>query len=286
LAVLVCDNFAFCFSNADNVIAGGDVFFAVVTVACETGFAGAVVVFLTGDSLVGDAVGIDVTVVVLAWVDGFADFSGSVVADFAFADVVDVVADDCRLAVSVFVTSTVGGKAWIIWETFLAAVSGVTFTRVANAVFTGDAVGVCVAGTWNGAPVNGITSVVTVAREVLFADAVVTFGLVNALGVSMTCVGSRFAFVDWTNEGVVVPGEPQSPLGFVFGGALTVDVVSKSFNTGVEIGSIDNVVEVYQFAWNGTGLSVAFSTVSLSSRRCVVRSGLTEFLIVKFSVAE
>lgn len=283
---MVCDNFAFCFGNADNVIAGRYVFFAVVTVACEARFAGAVVVFFTSDSLVGDAVGVDITVVVIAWVDGCADFSRSVIADFAFADVVDVVADDGRLAVGVFVASTVGGEAWIIWETFLAAVSSVAFTRVANSVFTGDAVGVCVADTWNGAPVNGITSVVTVARVVLLADTVVTLGLVDALGVGVACVGSQFAFVDWTDEGVVVSGEPQSPLGFVFGGALAVDVVSKSFDAGVEVGSVDDVVEIYQFAWNGTGLGVALSTVSLSSRRCVVRVGLGVFLIIEFSVTE
>ena len=160
-------------------------------------------------------------------------------------------------------TATVIGQTRIFGVTFWTAVTGLAFTSVSNATLTRDAVSVGITSVTNGAPVNRIASVVTVTSVVFAANAVVTLWLINAFGIDVTSVVTSLAFINRTDEGIVITGKPQGPLSSVGWCALSVNVIGQSFNTVEKIFSRFNIEKVDEMAWDCTGCWVAFSTISL-----------------------
>ena len=183
---------------------------------------------------------------------------------------VAIPSDDSGFTDGIYVTATVVGQARIFRVTFWSAVTWLAFTSVSNATLTRDAVSVGVTSVTNGAPVNRIAGSVTVTSVVVTADTVVTLWLVDADGIGVTSVVTSLAFIDWTDEGIVITGKPQGPLSSVGWCALSVNVIGQSFNTVEKIFSRFNIEKVDQVAWNCTGCWVTFGTISLGRGSGVV----------------
>jgi dolichol kinase len=127
--------------------------------------------------------------------------------------------------VGIFVAPTIIGQTWVKRVAFWTCETGLTFTGVTDAIFTGNTICVIVTGVSDGAPVNWVTAIVAITSEVVATNAVVSFWLVDALGICVTGVVASFTFIDGTDDGIVISGEPKSPLGSVRGSTLSVHVV-------------------------------------------------------------
>jgi hypothetical protein len=244
----------------------------------------AFVTVLIDDLCVWHAVGIGVAVVVLAWVNWGTDFTRSVETCHAFAVMVAIPSDDSGFTDGIFVAATVVGQTRIFGVTFWTAVTRFTLTSVSNATLTRDAVSVGVTSVTNDAPINRITSVVTVTSVVFAANAVVTLWLIDAFGIDVTSVITSLAFINRTDEGIIITGKPEGPLSSVGWCALSVNVIGQSFNTVEKIFSRFNIEKVDQVAWNCTGCWVTFGTISLGRWSGVVSIGRLEFFVENFSM--
>ena len=181
----------------------------------------------------------------------------------AFAVVVAIPSDDSGFADGIYVAATVVGQARIFRVTFWSAVTRLAFACVSNATLTRDAVSVGVTSVTNGAPVNRIAGSITVTSVVVTADTVVTLWLVDTDGIGVTGVVTSLAFIDRTDEGIVITGKPQGPLSSVGWSALSVNVIGQSFNTVEKILGRFNVVKVDEMIWDSTGGGITFVTISL-----------------------
>ena len=176
---------------------------------------------------------------------------------------VAIPSDDSGFTDGIFVAATVIGQTRIFGVTFWTTVTRFTLTSVSDTAFARDAVSVGVTSVTNGAPVNRIASGVTVTSVVFAANAVVTLWLINAVGIGVTSVVTSLAFINRTDEGIVITGKPEGPLSSVGWCALSVNVIGQSFNTVEKIFSRFNIEKVDQVAWNCTGCWVTFGTISL-----------------------
>lgn len=244
----------------------------------------AFVTVLIDDLSVWNTVGIGVTVVVFAWVNWVTDFTRSVETCHAFAVVVAIPSDDSGFADGIYVAATVVGQARIFGVTFWSAVTRLAFACVSNATLTRDAVSVGVTSVTNGAPVNRIAGSVTVTSVVVTADTVVTLWLVDTDGIGVTSVVTSLAFIDRTDEGIVITGKPQGPLSSVGWSALSVNVIGQSFNTVEKILGRFNVVKVDEMTWDSTGGWITFGTISLGRWSWIVSGSRLEFFVENFSV--
>lgn len=111
--------------------------------------------------------------------------------------------------------------------------------------------------------VDFITFDETISVVVLLADAVIADGSVDTGRVGVALVVTRFALVDWANEGVVVSGEPSFPFCSVDWVAYFENVLEKCIHTVKELLGRINVMEVDKRAWNSTGFNRTFSTVPI-----------------------
>ena len=183
---------------------------------------------------------------------------------------VAIPSDDSGFTDGIFVAATVIGQTRIFGVTFWTTVTRFTLTSVSDTAFARDAVSVGVTSVTNGAPVNRIASGVTVTSVVFAANAVVTLWLINAVGIGVTSVVTSLAFINRTDEGIVITGKPEGPLSSVGWCALSVNVIGQSFNTVEKIFSRFNIEKVDQVAWNCTGCWVTFGTISLGRGSWVV----------------
>ena len=188
----------------------------------------------------------------------------------AFAVVVAIPSNDSGFTDGIYVAATVVGQARIFRVTFWSAVTRLTFTSISNATLTRDAVSVGVTSVTNRAPVDRIASGITVTSVVVTADTVVTLWLVDTDGIGVTGVVTSLAFIDRTDEGIVITSKPQSPLSSVGWSALSVNVIGQSFNTVEKILGRFNVVKVDEMTWDGTGGGITFGTISLGRWSWVV----------------
>lgn len=78
----------------------------------------------------------------------------------------------------------------------------------------------------------------------LFALTIVAHGQVHTIGILVTDCFAIFAFVNWTDERVVVPGEPLFPLRLVGWRALGEDVVEEGLDSREKVCGVGNIVEV------------------------------------------
>jgi len=177
--------------------------------------------------------------------------------------VIAIPSDDGRFTDGIVVTTTVVGQTRIFWVTFWTTVTRFAFTSVSDTVFTSDTVGIGVTGVTNGAPVNSITSGITVTSEVVTTDAIVALWLIDALGIDVTDVVTSLAFIYGADEGIVVTGKPEGPLSSVGWSALSVHVIGQCFNTVEKIFGGGNVVKVDKMTWYSTGSRITFGTISL-----------------------
>ena len=202
----------------------------------------------------------------------------------AFAVVVAIPSDDSGFTDGIFVAATVIGQARIFGVTFWPAVTWLAFACVSNAILTRDAVSVGVTSVTNGAPVNRIAGSVTVTSVVVTADTVVTLWLVDTDGIGVTGVVTSLAFINRTDEGIVITSKPQSPLSSVGWSALSVNVIGQSFDTVEKILGRFNVVKVDEMTWDSTGGWITFGTISLGRWSWIVSLKI-EFKICPISDA-
>lgn len=94
LAVFVRDNFADLVCATGMTGTGGYVYVTDISVTFESILTSAVIRFLVNDFAVWHAIGIGVTIVVLAWLDGVADFTRTVVSLHTFAVMVTIPSDN------------------------------------------------------------------------------------------------------------------------------------------------------------------------------------------------
>ena len=94
--------------------------------------------------------------------------------------------------------------------------------------------------------------------------------MVDTDGIGVTGVVTSLAFIDRTDEGIVITSKPQSPLSSVGWSALSVNVIGQSFNTVEKILGRFNVVKVDEMTWDSTGGGITFGTISLGRWSWVV----------------
>jgi len=177
--------------------------------------------------------------------------------------VIAIPSNDGGFTDGIVVTTTVVGQTRIFWVTFWTTVTRFAFTSVSNTVFTSDTVCVGVTGVTDSAPVNSITSGITVTSKVVATDAIVALWLIDALGIDVTDVVTSLAFVNRADEGVVITGKPEGPLSSVGWCALSVNVIGQCLDTVEKIFGGDNVVKVDKVTWYSTGSWITFGTISL-----------------------
>merc|ERR1719476_52679 len=130
-----------------------------------------------------------------------------------------------------------------------------------------------------GAPVDSIAGIETITLEVITTNAVISFWLINAFGIGVTCIFTSLAFINGTDQRVVITGKPQGPLSSVCWSALSVNVIGQGLNTIEKIFSGFNVVKVEKMTWNGNGFWITLGAITLSRRSWVVSQCYLEFFV-------